>query len=249
MNRDIATYEDTYNDLPFEADQAYLRRMGVLELLESHQPKHLLEVGCGMNPVFTDYNNFETYTVVEPGDVFAGEAQKMADEQGKQSAANIKVVNAFLENASLEEESFDMILLVSLLHEVDDPMAFLQKASELGTQGTKYLINVPNEKSFHRQLAVKLGLIKAESEISNQQKKLQQSRIFNQQNLAEALAKAGLRVVESNTVIFKPFTHGQMQKMLDAEIVTREQMHAFCNMMHLVNSDAGSEITLIAEKI
>ena len=246
MNRDIATYEDTYNDLPFEADQAYLRRVGVLELLEQYQPKSLLEVGCGMHPIFTDYQTFDKLTVVEPGDVFAGEARKLAEQH---DGGEVNVITAFLENAKLEGESFDMILLVSLLHEVDDPLAFLQKASELGSKGTKYLINVPNEKSFHRQLAVKLGLIKAESEISDQQKTLQQNRIFNQRNIAEALESVGLKVLESNTVIFKPFTHGQMQKMLDAEIVTREQMHAFCSMMHLVDGDAGSEITLIAEKI
>lgn len=247
MNKDIQTYEEDYNDLPFEADQAYLRRLETLKLLDSYKPARMLEVGCGMKPVFTDFKGFSHMTVVEPAEGFASHARSLAEQHDL--AGKVAVKQAFLESAGLEGDEFDTILLVSLLHEVADPEVFLRKAVTLGQSGARYLLNVPNQMSFHRQLAVKLGLIKEESEISAQQVKLQQNRIFNKQNLTELSESVGLRVLDSYTSIFKPFTHGQMQKLMDQEILTREQVHAFCSMMSLVDREAGSEIMLVAEKI
>lgn len=257
MNKDIQTYEQDYNDLPFEADQAYLRRLETLKLLDSYKPARVLEVGCGMTPIFTDFKGFSHMTVVEPAEGFASHARSLAEQHDL--AGKVAVKQAFLEGAGLEGEElegdeleggeFDMILLVSLLHEVADPEAFLKKAVSLGQSGARYILNVPNQMSFHRQLAVKLGLIKEESEISAQQVKLQQNRIFNRQNLTELSESVGLRVLDSYTSIFKPFTHGQMQKLMDHEILTQQQVHAFCSMMPLVDHEAGSEIMLVAEKI
>lgn len=252
MGKDIQTYEQDYNDLPFEADQAYLRRLETLKLLDSYKPARVLEVGCGMTPIFTDFKGFSHMTVVEPAKGFASHARSLAEQHDL--AGKVAVKQAFLEDAVLEGDEleggeFDMILLVSLLHEVADPEVFLKKAVSLGQSGARYLLNVPNQMSFHRQLAVKLGLIKEESEISAQQVKLQQNRIFNRRNLAELSESVGLRVLDSYTSIFKPFTHGQMQKIMDQEILTRQQVHAFCSMMSLVDQEAGSEIMLVAEKI
>ena len=247
MSKDIQTYEQDYNDLPFEADQAYLRRLETLKLLDRYKPARMLEVGCGMKPIFTDFKRFSHMTVVEPAKGFASHARSLAEQHDL--AGKVAVKQAFLEGAGLEGGEFDMILLVSLLHEVADPEVFLKKAVSLGQSGARYMLNVPNQMSFHRQLAVKLGLIKEESEISAQQVKLQQNRIFNRQNLTELSESVGLRVLDSYTGIFKPFTHGQMQKLMDQEILTREQVHAFCSMMSLVDHEAGSEIMLVAEKI
>ena len=247
MIKDIQTYEQDYNDLPFEADQAYLRRLETLKLLDSYKPARMLEVGCGMKPIFTDFKGFSHMTVVEPAEGFASHARSLAEQHDL--AGKVAVKQAFLEAAGLESDEFDTILLVSLLHEVADPEVFLRKAVSLGQSGARYLLNVPNQMSFHRQLAVKLGLIKEESEISAQQVKLQQNRIFNRQNLTELSESVGLRVLDSYTSIFKPFTHGQMQKLMDQEILTQQQVHAFCSMMSLVDHEAGSEIMLVAEKI
>ena len=247
MSKNIQTYEEDYNDLPFEADQAYLRRLETLKLLDSYKPARMLEVGCGMKPIFTDFKGFSHMTVVEPAEGFASHARSLAEQHDL--AGKVAVKQAFLEGAGLEDGEFDTILLVSLLHEVADPESFLKKAVSLGQSGARYMLNVPNQMSFHRQLAVKLGLIKEESELSAQQVKLQQNRIFNRQNLTELSESVGLRVLDSYTSIFKPFTHGQMQKLMDREILTREQVHAFCSMMSLVDQEAGSEIMLVAEKI
>ena len=252
MNKDLQKYEEDYKDLPFEADQAYLRRLETLKLLGSYKPARVLEVGCGMKPIFTDFKSFSHMTVVEPAEGFASHARSLAEQHDL--AGKVAVKQAFLEGAVLEGDEleggeFDMILLISLLHEVVDPEVFLKKAVSLGQPGARYLLNVPNQMSFHRQLAVKLGLIKEESEISAQQVKLQQNRIFNRQNLTELSESVGLRVLDSYTSIFKPFTHGQMQKLMDHEILTPQQVHAFCSMMSLVDHEAGSEIMLVAEKI
>jgi len=246
MPRDLHHYEDQYQDLPFEADQAYLRRQEVLRILKQELPARILEVGCGTSPIFTDHTEFEKMEIVEPGKLFSETARSLAKES--EAPGEILIQEALLEDASLEEKQFDFILLSSLLHEVPTPDMLIKKAASHLTPQGMLLINVPNEHSFHRQLAFRAGLIKSTAQTSSQQKALQQSRIFNRESLRELVNTCGLEVVSNETVIFKPFTHRQMQDLIEHKILTRDQVHVLCSMNNAIDPDYGSEIILIAKK-
>ena len=62
---DIQDYAKKYVELPFEHHQARMRRERVIiaaEKLEASKG-HVIEVGCGMQPLFLDLKNYKKMTV------------------------------------------------------------------------------------------------------------------------------------------------------------------------------------------
>lgn len=83
--RDIEDYTQKYLEPGFEVYQVKYRRKKVLEILHRYKPKHVLEIGCGMEPLFqyADWE-YQYWTVVEPSEVFVKNAGGGGcTEQGK----------------------------------------------------------------------------------------------------------------------------------------------------------------------
>ena len=93
MSRDIESYSRSYRELPFEATQLGHRRRVVLQHVAEFRPGSLLEVGCGLRPLFTDLK----VAVVEPSAEFASNARELAAAR-----EGVRVVKSFLEQAPAE---------------------------------------------------------------------------------------------------------------------------------------------------
>lgn len=50
--RDIGDYADCYSINDFEQYQVEYRRKKVIEILEKYNPDLILEIGCGLDPIF-----------------------------------------------------------------------------------------------------------------------------------------------------------------------------------------------------
>ncbi|MFD2453217.1 hypothetical protein [Ideonella paludis] len=72
------------------------------------------------------------------------------------------------------------------------------------------LISVPNAHSFHRLLAVEMGLAEAPEALSERNLRLGQPRVFRPQDLRELAETQGLITLALEGYLFKPFTHPQM---------------------------------------
>ena len=244
--KDINAYKKQYIQLPFESTQSKLRREEVCIVLNEFKPRRVLEIGCGLEPLFLQYRDFDSMTVVEPAKEFARNAWQLKDKSNFSS--KITIINDFFESVIFKENNFDMILVVGLLHEVSYLDNFLEKLWEVAPVGCNIIINVPNKNSFHRQLAVNLGLIKDVSQNSQQQNALQQRRIFDKEYLQECLQGYSYKVIKSEGIIFKPFTHNQMQKIIDYNILSQQAVEKFCKMTDLLDKDCASELLLVLEK-
>lgn len=78
--RDIDKYTDDYVGIElkeFEAYQVKYRRRLVLEQIEKYRPKKILEIGCGMEPLFCYVKNAD-FTIIEPSEYFCQNAKKLA---------------------------------------------------------------------------------------------------------------------------------------------------------------------------
>lgn len=244
MKRNIVEYESEYQQLAFEQHQAALRREKLLDFLEiqSNTSRVIVEVGCGMQPLFTDFSQFRSMTVIEPSTLFYNNARELA--VSSVNASSISVLNLQLEEASLKEKA-DIVIVAALLHEVNNAGEFLAQARRLGKPDCLYVFIVPNAKSLHRQLAFRCDMISSLVEISDTQKRLQQHRTYSVDSLSVELTQAGFDIIDSTTIIPKPFTHSQMQALLDHQILTQEQLYTFCKMEDLF-PNLGSEIFLQA---
>lgn len=242
--RDLDRYQADYAALPFESIQAAYRRRRVMENLIRFGAKHILEVGCGTEPLFLHHPGFRSMHVVEPAQQF--HAKALAAANGR---PDVCVLLGSLQQLVpvLKEKAFDCIVLSSLLHEVPDPAALLASARALCAKNTTLHIYLPNANSFHRLLAREMGLIKDIHELSATQSQMQQSATYDSETLGALLKGAGLDVLETGSFFIKPFTHAQMAALREQGLLTDAMLEGLYAMgRHL--PDIGSELYAIARK-
>ncbi|OBF81049.1 hypothetical protein A5791_06760 [Mycobacterium sp. 852002-51163_SCH5372311] len=245
MSRDIESYSRSYRELPFEAIQARYRRRVVLQQVAEFRPASLLEVGCGLRPLFTDLDPAIKVTVVEPSAEFASNARELA--AGREGT---EILESFLEQVapSLQPGGFDLIVLSSLLHEVDEPQQLLQALLPHCHTSSIVHVNVPNAHSLHRMLAVEMGLIEDPFELSSTQKLMQQHSTFDLDSLAKLLSQQGFEVQSSGSYFIKPFTHAQMQDLCDRGFLTEAHLEGLFRLSRRM-PDFGSEIYVNATPV
>ncbi|MCE2659203.1 MAG: class I SAM-dependent methyltransferase [Rubrivivax sp.] len=242
--RDLAEYTQQYRSLPFEPIQIEYRRRLVLQKVRALAPARLLEVGCGERPLFLDLPN-TACTVVEPTAAFAAQARQLAGEQPS-GAQPARVVEGFLEDFADQQvagrPSFDMIVASCVLHEVPDPRRFLSALRRLCGPGTVVHVNVPNARSVHRLLAVAMGLIDDPTATSDTQRTMQQrDTVYDLASLRQAMAGAGLDVATHGSLFVKPFTHRQMQQLVDQGFMTRAMLDGLDRLVKWM-PEMGSEL-------
>jgi SAM-dependent methyltransferase len=215
--RDLTAYAVDYADSPFEDVQSAVRRRLVLERVAVRAPSTLLEVGCGLVPLAMHLPSTVSSTVVEPAPAFAAAARSACRERDA-------VVETTLESAVSDgllgtPPSFDVVVLSSLLHEVDDPAALLAAVRACCGPTTTVHVNVPHRGSLHRLLGRAAGLTTDLSEPSARQVALQQREFYGGEDLHHELEAAGFTVVSSGGILLKPFSAPQMLACRESGVV------------------------------
>ena len=244
INRNMAEYVAEYGLLPFEPIQIAYRRKLVLEQIAQIAPKRLLEIGCGEFPLFTDLPSSIEVTVVEPAAAFADIARRLS--AGRES---IQIEHTFIEDFKPENADYDMVVLSCVLHEVHDPAAMLAAVRRVSGPRTILHVNVPNAYSLHRLLAVAMGLSPNPGAQSDTQRTMQQrASTYDAASLSEELKAAGFELIDQGSLFVKPFTHEQMQRLVDEGFMTRAMLDGFDKLVHLL-PDLGSEIWTNARRV
>lgn len=215
--RDLDKYQTDYLLLPFEHIQLQYRRKKVLEFVGTFKPRSILEIGCGNDSISNYIFDFDSFYIVEPGSKFFSKAKE--DTRKKN---NIKIINDYFENSIqyFLNVKFDLIIISSLLHEIDDTSFFLNKLKQVCSLSTIVHVNTPNAHSFHRLLALEMGLISDIHSKSSTQSTMQQNSTFSIDSLKDLLIENNFEVIDSGSFFIKPFTHEQMQKLYDQKIIT-----------------------------
>jgi hypothetical protein len=242
--RNLADYELQYRDQPYERFQVRFRKRKVIELMSKINHRNILEIGCGLEPFFLDYSNFENLTILEPADMFYMKAiDQLNTNQELKGKVEIKQLMLEEYQPASIEKPFDLILLSSLLHEIPESLGFLKHIHSLCSPNTILHINVPNGESFHRLLAVEMGIISSPFTPSSSNIQFQQHSIFSLRSLKELCDLAGFKVLEEGSYAFKPFTHNQMEKLIQEGLLTNEMLEGFYKMEKYLPG-LGSEIYL-----
>ncbi len=235
--RDIGRYTQEYVKHDFEEKQVFFRRKKILDIINTYPHKRILEIGCGQEPLFQYVNNFEEYTVVEPSDLFFENAVSLSANDSR----IICIHNFFSKELSLPAGAYDFIICSSLLHELDNPREILEKVYEIADNETIFHINVPNAKSLHRILALESGLIENVCEVSERGMLLQQARVFDLDKLVQTVTDSGFKVLETGSYFIKPFTHKQMEEMIEHRIIDEQILEGLYKLIKWL-PDYGSEI-------
>lgn len=218
MNKDRAEkYQSAYMaDYGFEGVMVHYRRKLLLERLSKFRPAVVVEIGCGSELLYEGLlkagGGAECWIIVEPADQFADIARAS-------NLPNLHVVSEFFENAVDEVQKHlphqpDMVICSGLLHEVPSASELLKAIQGIMGDLSLLHLNVPNSESFHRRLAKTMGIIVDTKAMSDRNTSLLQHRVYDIQSLKADLASAGLNAIEEGGYLVKPFTHGQMEKIV-----------------------------------
>ena len=234
----VANYECNYLDLPFENILRDYRKRNLLEVFKNFPHKNFLEIGCGPSPMFMDFSDFDKMIVLEPGKMFFNMAIEQANANPK-----ILIINDLIENIKdkLKQESFEFIYIGGVLHEIDNPDIVLQAVREICSHDTVIYSFVPNARSFHRLLAYEMGLTGNIYQKSEHDKLFQRHNVYDIGLFNELLTKNGFRVIESGSYFIKPFTHDQMNRMLNLGIIDKSCLDGLSKMIQFL-PDLGAEL-------
>jgi len=215
-------YRAVYDPLAgFESICSRARQRRNIAFMTTHAPRRILEVGCGAMILATldgaERLSFDVWTIVEPEPDFQAAAR-----QATAGDARFRVVPGYLEAVltdllTSQPQGYDAVLLSGLLHETAAPDVLLAAAVQALTPGGHLLASVPNARSFHRLLAVEAGLIPAPATLSPRDRALGHPVVFDADGLRTLVAAAGLTGLTLDGYLFKPFTHAQMELLLQAE--------------------------------
>lgn len=175
-----------------------------------------LELGCGYGIITEKLVNFFKKVVTVEG------SSKMCEFlRGKIKAQNLEVINSMFEDFE-PKQTFNTIIMAHILEHVEDPVLIMKRAKKWIKNDGVIIINVPNANSIHRQIGVKMGLLKSIDDLNETDLKVGHRRVFTMDRLKNDINKAGLNLKEIGGIFMKPLTNSQMQKYF-----TKEMMNAF----------------------
>ncbi|MEK8030693.1 methyltransferase domain-containing protein [Ideonella sp. DXS29W] len=210
-------------ELDFESVCLTARQQHNLAQVRALQPATVLEVGCGpellsLQALADPEHRITQWVAVEP-------AQRWADAARAESAREprLAVVHAYIERADAALSALwgnapgaDLLIVSGVIHETSEPETLLRAGLRWLKPGGHLLVSVPNALSFHRLLAVQMGLMEAPEVLSERNRLLGQPRVYRPQDLRDLVLglEPGLAEVALDGYLFKPFTHAQMATLL-----------------------------------
>jgi len=200
----------------FEAVHSRIRREQALRFSLGSPHRCILEIGCGLDPLFPYIPDFDRYFIVEPIEKFA---TKALDK--KAGTSRVTVINDYFEGCFNEFRNIhlDCIVLNGVLHEVPNPRLLLESIHAVCWKSTQVYLSVSNANSLHRLLAYEMGIISSPYEVSDTNKKFKTTSVFDKDILRDLVVSTGFLVQEIGTYFIKPFSNQQMEDIINQGIV------------------------------
>lgn len=153
--------------------------------------------------------DFEQLTIVE------GSANLLACIP---NAPNLVKVHALFEEF-VPDRQFSTVIMEHILEHVDKPVALLQHVKQWIAPKGKLMLGVPNAHSIHRLVAVKMGLLDSPSQLNDRDYAQGHRRVYTVKTFRQDIELAGLKIIESGGVFFKPLSNQQIQNHWTKEMI------------------------------
>jgi hypothetical protein len=209
--------EKHLKELSLEAELSKIRREYSIRCIDNNPHESILEIGCGIDPLCLHYNNYLDYTIVEPNKVFFNRISSICSLNPRVSIKNCTLEESV---SSFKSKHFDIIIMSSLLHEVQDPSKLLISLHEVADELTLIHLDVPNMFSFHRLLAMEMDLIPSIYEKSDIDKRFNRKNGYTKELLMNILEEHGFRISQYGTYFIKPFSNDQIENIIKKGVIS-----------------------------
>lgn len=122
------------------------------------------------------------------------------------------------------EGPFDAVFLTHTLEHLDEPVAMLRRIGGWLTPTGRLFVVVPNAHAASRQIAVGMGLISHPTAVTPGEFEHGHRRTYDLAALAGHVTEAGLDLVETGGVFFKPFANFQFDKLIAGGVVGEDYL-------------------------
>lgn len=143
-------------------------------------------------------------------------------------------------------ERYDAVFLVHILEHVGEPVPFLVRARELLAPAGRVCVIVPNGGAASRRIAVKMGLLPALCALSEADRKHGHRRVYFLDTLQSDAAAAGMRIVASGGIFFKPLANFQFDGLMGGPYITDAFMEG-CYRLGAELPDMCASIYVVGE--
>jgi len=229
---------DVMHPFMIKACSSFFRNGNVLEL-GSHKGKFTER----LLPFFNDI------TCIEASSDAVEEAKKKVKDWSTHPGPHkdIYVYNDLFENVSLPNK-YDNIIMTHVLEHLDNPILVLKRINDewLSEDGRFFLI-CPNGNAASRQIAVKMGKIKNNNEVTESEKSHGHTITYTLDTLERDARAGGLKIINRTGIFFKALSNFQWDKLLETDIVSKEYLEG-CYELGQQYPDLCSSIMLVCEK-
>lgn len=116
-------------------------------------------------------------------------------------------------------DKFNSIIMEHILEHVAEPVDLLKRVREWVAPTGRIFVGVPNSESYHRLVAVKMGLLKNAHELNERDHAYGHRRVYSWDTLVADLRAAGLKVEKMDGVFFKPLSNRQIDQYWTPEMI------------------------------
>ena len=231
----VASYGEAY--APFDAAM----RTYMMRSLAPHFRKgSCLQVGCAHGDQTTLLaERFDELTVIEPARAFLEIASARAP-------AGVRFVQALVEDFETEQR-FANIMFSHVLEHVEDAVACLRRLGALLAPGGRLFVVVPNAEAASRRIAVKMGVLEHLEALSVSDVAAGHRRVYRLDTLVADARRAGLAVVDTGGVFFKPLANFQFDALIGGPLIGESFMEG-CYLLGKEQPSLCASIYLVAER-
>lgn len=160
---------------------------------------------------------------------------------------NVKFTYSLFEDLTYEEK-FDAVFCSYVLEHIQDTTSLIQQCYKMLIRGGRCFITVPNATAFSRQMAKKMGIVNDLYALTENDLAHGHRRVFDLSILKELIENnTQFKIIDIGGTFFKPFADFQMNKMIEMEIISEEQLIGLQGMAADYPEFSGS-IYAICEK-
>ena len=131
---------------------------------------------------------------------------------------NVEKYHSLIESFE-SDVKYDTIIMGHVLEHIADPVLALRNIYSLLKDDGVFLVSVPNAKSLHRMVAVKMGILKSEYILNKRDIELGHYRVYDMKILEEHLKKSEFNVVHMGGYFLKPISNGQIEQDWNEEMI------------------------------
>ena len=173
----------------------------------------VLELGYGEGTVSAEtFTQFETERHIIEG------ATDLA-EQARLELGNLVQVHNCLFSEFQPSEKFDLVLATNVFEHVEDTNDLFNSIKQWLKHGGICIITVPNSESFHRKIAVEMGLQESTKTLSDRDKIVGHLRVYDLAQISDEIRRSSFKILKIEGMVLK-FLSNSLQKQLPMEVIS-----------------------------